>query len=56
MSADSKIIDSHERRSLLDRLALIDPSLVDNLEEEVVGSYHNTLERLRHAGVKLAWD
>jgi uncharacterized Fe-S cluster-containing radical SAM superfamily protein len=55
MSADSRIIDSHEHRSLLDQLALIDPSLVDNIEEEVVSPYHNTLERLKHAGVELAW-
>lgn len=56
MSADSRIVDKHERQSLLDRLVSIDTAMVDNLEEEVVGSYHNTLERLRHAGVKLAWD
>lgn len=56
MSADSRIVDRHEHRSLLDKLASIDPSLVDNLEEEVVAPYHNTLERLKHAGVKLAWD
>jgi hypothetical protein len=56
MSADSRIVDRHERQSLLDRLASIDTAMVDNLEEEVVGSYHNTLERLRHASVKLAWD
>lgn len=47
------ISDGSGKRHLL---ALIDPSLVDNLEEEVVGSYHNTLERLRHASVKLAWN
>jgi len=56
MSADSRIVDRHERQSLLDRLASIDPILVDNLEEEEVSPYHNTLERLRYAGVKLAWD
>lgn len=56
MSADSRIVDTNERQSLLDRLASIDPTLVDNLEEEVVSPYHNTLERLRHAGVNLAWE
>ena len=56
MSADSRIVDRQERQSLFDRLASIDSSLVDNLEEEVVSPYHNTLERLRLAGVKLPWD
>lgn len=56
MSADSRIVDRHENQSLFDRLSSIDPTLVDNLEEEVVDPYHNTLERLKHAGVKLAWD
>jgi len=56
MSADSRMMDRHERQSLPDRLASIDPVLVDNLEEEEVSPYHNTLERLRCAGVKLAWD
>lgn len=56
MSADSRIVDRHERQSLLDRLVSIDPSLADNLENEVVAPYHNTLERLRYAGVNLAWD
>ncbi|MHC4557042.1 MAG: radical SAM protein [Planctomycetota bacterium] len=56
MSADSRIVDEKERQSLFDRLASIDPSLVDNLEEEVVSPYHNTLERLRHVGLKLKWD
>jgi len=56
MSADSRIMDRHERQSLLDRLASIDTALVDSLEEEVVSPYHNTLERLRRAGVKLSWD
>ncbi|MHC4192417.1 MAG: radical SAM protein [Planctomycetota bacterium] len=56
MSADSRIVDNHERQRLLDRLASIDPSAVDNLEEEVVGPYHNALERLRYAGVNLEWE
>jgi uncharacterized Fe-S cluster-containing radical SAM superfamily protein len=56
MSADSRIVDRNERQSLLDRLASIDPILVDNLEEEEVSPYRNTLERLRYAGVELAWD
>jgi len=56
MSADSRIVDGQERQSLFDRLTSIDPLLVDNLEEEVVSPYHNSLERLRHAGLKLEWD
>ena len=53
MSADTRIMTKQERESLLGRLASIHPALADNLEEEVVDPYHTTLERLRHAGVKL---
>jgi uncharacterized Fe-S cluster-containing radical SAM superfamily protein len=53
MSADPRIVPKQERQNLLDRLASIDRSLVDSLEEEMVDPYHTTLERLRHAGVKL---
>jgi uncharacterized Fe-S cluster-containing radical SAM superfamily protein len=56
MSADARVVDRHERQSLMDRLASIDAALVRNLEEEVVNPYHTTLERLSHAGVELAWD
>ena len=56
MSADSSFMDKHERQTLIDRLASLDPTLVDNLEEEVVSPYHNTLERLRYAGLILEWD
>ena len=56
MSADSRIVDKHELQKLIDKLASIDPALVDNLEEEVVSPYHNTVERLKYAGVKLEWD
>jgi uncharacterized Fe-S cluster-containing radical SAM superfamily protein len=56
MSADSRIMDAQERQSLLDRLRSIDPTLLDNLEEEEVAPYHNTLERLKYAGVRLVWD
>jgi hypothetical protein len=56
MSADSRIMDAQERQSLLDRLRSIDPTLLDNLEEEEVSPYHNTLERLKYAGVRLVWD
>ena len=55
MTADPRIVTKQERQSLLDRLASIDRSLVDNLEEEVVDPYHTTLERLQYAGVKLVW-
>ena len=56
MTADPRILDRHERQSLLGRLSSIDSSLVRNLEEEMVDPYHATLERLQYAGVKLAWD
>jgi uncharacterized Fe-S cluster-containing radical SAM superfamily protein len=53
MSADTRIMTKQEHEGLLSRLASIHPALVDNLEEEMVDPYHTTLERLRHAGVKL---
>jgi uncharacterized Fe-S cluster-containing radical SAM superfamily protein len=55
MTADHRIVAEQERQSLLDRLALIDPALVHNLEEEIVDPYNTTLERLRHAGIRLEW-
>ena len=56
MSADPRIMPKQERHSLVSRLTLIHPSLVDNLEEEVVDPYHTTLQRLQHAGVNLVWE
>ena len=56
MTADLRIVDKHERQSLLDRLESIHPALVRNLEEEVVDPYPITLERLRHAGFELTRD
>lgn len=53
MTADPRFVNKQERQSLIDRLASIHPALVSNLEEEVVSPYHATVERLRHAGVKL---
>ncbi len=53
MSADARFVGRRERQSLLERLASIDAGLVDSLEEEVVAPYHNSLERLKHAGVSL---
>lgn len=55
MTADKRIVSKEERRSLLERLAAIEPALVRHLEEETVDPYHTTLERLKHAGVELAW-
>jgi uncharacterized Fe-S cluster-containing radical SAM superfamily protein len=55
MTADTRIVSEKERRSLVDRLKAIHPSLVRHLEEEVVDAYRTTLERLRHAGVHLEW-
>lgn len=56
MTADPRMATQQERQKLIDKLASIHPALVDNLEEEVVDPYPNTLERLKHAGVKLTWD
>ncbi len=56
MSADSRIVSKEERQILLDRLSAIHPALVRNLEEEMVDPYPTTLERLRRAGIHLAWD
>lgn len=56
MTADPRFVNKQERQSLIDRLASIHPALVSNLEEEVVSPYHATVERLRHAGVRLAPD
>ncbi len=55
MTADPRIVSKDERQRLLERLAAIHPALVRHLEEEVVDPYDTTLERLRHAGVNLAW-
>jgi len=55
MSADPRIVPEEERQSLLDRLTAIHPTLARRLEEEVVDPYDTTRERLRHAGVRLAW-
>jgi len=54
MTADARFVNKQERQSLIDRLVSIHPVLVSNLEEEVVSPYRTTVERLRHAGVKLA--
>jgi uncharacterized Fe-S cluster-containing radical SAM superfamily protein len=56
MTADPRIVTNKERQSLIEKLKSIHPALVDNLEEEIVSPYHNTLERLRYAGVNLDWD
>jgi len=56
MTADPRLVTKQERRNLLARLASIHPSLLSNLEEEVVSPYNATLQRLQHAGIKLTWD
>ncbi len=56
MTADARFVTREERKALIERLASIHPALVGNLEEEVVSPYPNTLERLRHAGVRLQWS
>ena len=56
MTGDPRIVPDDERRSLLDRLARIHPSLIKGLEEEVVSPYPNAVKRLRHARTRLAWQ
>ena len=55
MSADPRITTPKERESLIRKLAEIEPTLLVNLEEEVVDGYDTTLERLKFAGWKLEW-
>ncbi|MDI6888897.1 MAG: radical SAM protein [Methanocellales archaeon] len=55
MSADPRVMSSEERASLARKLAEIDPSLVTNIEEEVVDPYQTTLKRLEYAGHQLEW-
>jgi len=55
MSADPRIATPEERENLIRKLAEIDPSLVINLEEEVMDAYDTTLARLRLAGWKVTW-
>lgn len=56
MSADSRFMSKEERRSLIEKLRSIYPSLVKNLEEEFVSPYHNARERLNYAGVDVEWE
>ena len=55
MSADPRITTPKERGSLTQKLAEIEPTLLLNLEEEVVDGYDTTLARLKSAGWKLEW-
>jgi len=55
MSADPRIMTMDERKSLMKKLAEIDPSLLLNLEEEVMDGYNTTLARLRFAGLEVDW-
>jgi uncharacterized Fe-S cluster-containing radical SAM superfamily protein len=55
MSADPRIMTSKERENLIRKLAEIEPSLLLNLEEEVVDGYDTTLARLKFAGWRLEW-
>jgi uncharacterized Fe-S cluster-containing radical SAM superfamily protein len=50
MSADPRFMDEAERKSLIQKLHDIEPSLTRHLEEEVVDPYKTTLERLNFAG------
>ncbi len=53
MSADSRFMDKDEREKLIQKLYDIEPSLVLNLEEEVVDPYKTTVARLKYAGKKI---
>jgi uncharacterized Fe-S cluster-containing radical SAM superfamily protein len=55
MSLDPRIMKADERRSLVERIAEIDPRLLTSLEEEVIDPYKATLARLRYAGIELEW-
>lgn len=55
MSADPRITTPKERESLTRKLAEIEPTLLLNLEEEVVDGYKTTLARLKYARWKLEW-
>lgn len=55
MSADPRITTPKERESLIRKLAEIEPTLLLNLEEEVVDGYKTTLARLKYARWKLEW-
>ena len=50
MSADPRFMGKAERRKLIEKLNEIEPTLVKNLEEEVVDPYKTTLARLEFAG------
>lgn len=56
MTADPRFVSREERQGLIERLKAIEPALVSNLEEERVDPYRTTVERLRRAGVDLAWE
>jgi hypothetical protein len=55
MTADLCITTPKERENLIRKLAEIEPTLLVNLEEEVVDGYKTTLARLKSAGWKLEW-
>jgi len=55
MSRDPRVMDPEERRSLMKRLEVVDPSLPSQVEEEVVDPYKTALARLKAAGMKLEW-
>jgi len=55
MTADPRIVSRDERQNLLKLLRSTDPTLLRSLEEEVVSPYNTTIERLKRAGIKLAW-
>ncbi len=56
MSADHRFMTEEERKALRERLTVIHPDLVRNLEEEIVTPYPAAIERLRYAGVEVNQD
>lgn len=55
MSADPRFMTPEERLEFAKKLMEIHPSLLKNLEEEVVDPYKAALERLRYANWKIEW-
>jgi uncharacterized Fe-S cluster-containing radical SAM superfamily protein len=53
MSADERFMEKTEREQLIRKLRDIEPTLLENLEEEVVDPYRTTIERLKHAGIEV---
>ena len=55
MSRDPRVMSPQERRSLMECLEVVDPSIPSRVEEEVVDPYKTALVRLKAAGMELEW-